>query len=394
MKDLSEEDFKKLDDPSYDLSGEKDKASETLLQAYENLIDIQKKYIDINPMYHPIISLWILGTYLHKEFRSYPFLYFNAMKGSGKTRTLNLITHLAKDGEVLNHPTEAVLFRTSGTLAIDEFEGVNRKGNENIRELLNSAYKKGAKVKRMKQKKTKEGTEQVVEEFEVYRPIVLANIWGMDNVLGDRCITVVLERSNDQKITRLMELFDIDKIITSTKELISKENVVWCSVVTPLEVYREWNEYITNNYISTHNNKYTKLHKKIKDSDLDGRILELTMPLLILANAINDKVLDNLLKVLVKIVDDRKVDDIYNNKDVALIDYLSQEVPQNEYVSVTELTKRFKEFLGESEDWINAKFVGRALDRLKLIIKKKRMARGIYVVIDYLKAQDKMRMFK
>ena len=71
------------------------------------------------------------------------------------------------------------MFRTSGALAIDEFEGVSRKGGENLRELLNSAYKRGAKVKRMKQQKTESGTEMVVEEFDVYRPIVLANIWGM-----------------------------------------------------------------------------------------------------------------------------------------------------------------------------------------------------------------------
>ena len=64
------------------------------------------------------------------------------MKGSGKTRTLNLITELSNNGKVLNSLTEAVLFRTTGTLAIDEFEGMERKGQENLRELLNSAYKK------------------------------------------------------------------------------------------------------------------------------------------------------------------------------------------------------------------------------------------------------------
>jgi hypothetical protein len=41
------------------------------------------------------------------------------------------------------------MFRTTGTLAIDEFEGIQRKGTEALKELLNSAYKKGSVVKRL-----------------------------------------------------------------------------------------------------------------------------------------------------------------------------------------------------------------------------------------------------
>ena len=398
---LSEEDFKKLNKTDYDLEGEKDNAKNTLSDAYLNIIEILKKYVDIDKKYLPIISLWIIGTYFHKEFRSFPFLYFNAMKGSGKTRMLNLIITLAKDGEMLNSLTEAVLFRTSGTLAIDEFEGISRKGNENLKELLNSAYKRGTKVKRMRKKKTIEGEEQVVEEFDVYRPIILANIWGMDNVLGDRCISVVLEKSNNKRITRLIELFDEDIITTRTKELLQRESVVWCSKMTLAEVYRNWNKYIikedTTNYITTHTYNYTKLHalyKKIKESNIDGRVLELTMPLIIIANSLGGKIVDEVIEIIKSIIEERKVDDIYNNKDVAVLDYLSQEVPNTKFVSITDLTNKFKEFLGESEDWINSKFVGRALNRLRLILKKKRMNKGIYVMLDYLKAQDKMRMFK
>jgi len=69
------------------------------------------------------------------------------MKGSGKTRTLKLITDLSKDGEILLRPTEAVLFRTRSTLGIDEAEGLTRKGMEEIRELLNGCYKKDLKLK-------------------------------------------------------------------------------------------------------------------------------------------------------------------------------------------------------------------------------------------------------
>jgi len=367
------------------------------LEIYRNLIDIISRYVDVEDIYKPIIALWIMGTYIHEHFRSYPFLYFNAMKGSGKSRMLNLITFLSKDGEILNHPTEAVLFRTKGALAIDEFEGVSRKGNENLRELLNSAYKRGAKVKRMKKVKTLQGEEQVVESFDVYRPIILANIWGMDNVLGDRCISVVLEKSDNKKITRLMELFDSDPLITLTKTLLNEFSVVKCNVVTLSEVYTGWQDYILNNYTTTGTNNYTKLHslfQKIENSEINGRILELTMPLLIIAYILDDEVLDNLLDIINKIVEDRKIDDIYNNKDVALLDFLSQEPPREDYQNVTELTRRFKEFLGDAEEWVTSRFVGRSLERLKINKKRKRMASGSYVLIDYEKAQEKIKMFK
>ena len=140
------------------------------------IIKILKKYMDLEEDYYLLIGIWIIGTYFHQSFRSYPYLFFNAMKGSGKSRILNLVTLLSKDGIVLNSLTEAVLFRTTGTLGIDEFEGVAKKGNESLRELLNSAYKKTGKVYRMKKVSGKDGETQEVEEFEVYRPITMANI--------------------------------------------------------------------------------------------------------------------------------------------------------------------------------------------------------------------------
>ena len=149
-QELSEEEFNKLSNPSYDLEKEKEEFKTNILTAYRNLVDILKEYLDMDKEYYNIVALWIIGTYFHKEFPSYPFLYFNAQKGSGKSRAMNLITFTSKDGTMMNSMTEAVLFRTKGTLGIDEYEGMTRKGNENLRELLNSAYKKGIKIKRMK----------------------------------------------------------------------------------------------------------------------------------------------------------------------------------------------------------------------------------------------------
>jgi hypothetical protein len=141
------------DKPIIEKKEEIERLSPSLIEVYYLIIDVLKYYCDIEEKYYSLISLWIIGTYYHDEFPTYPYLFFNAMRGSGKSRLLRLVVYLSKDGSMLNSLTEAVLFRTTGTLGIDEFEGIGRKGNEALKELLNSAYKKGITIKRMKKQK-------------------------------------------------------------------------------------------------------------------------------------------------------------------------------------------------------------------------------------------------
>jgi len=375
--------------------------NQNLKLAYDNIIKGLKEYVDLKEEYYNIIALWIIGTYFHDKFPNYPFLFFNAQKGSGKSRIMNLITFLSKNGSVMNNMTEAVLFRTKGTLAIDEYEGVNRKGNENLRELLNSSYKKGTKVKRMKQQKTMEGVEQVVEEFDVYRPIIMANIWGMENVLGDRCITLILEKSNKKEIVNLMEIFSEDSQLQETKKLLN-----WCSLCRcsfSAETYKEWNAYIKSNYTNYINNtnntnytKYTQLFKSINLMDLNGRELELSFPLCLIAQEIevqNSEILKITTLTLKEIFCDKRAEELVEDRDVSLIDFISQEAENNVY-QINTLTENFKQFLGVSDDWINSKWMGRALKRLNLIKEKRRVGRGVQVKLNIEKAQEKIKFYK
>ncbi|MEX0597873.1 MAG: hypothetical protein WD512_15385 [Candidatus Paceibacterota bacterium] len=398
-----EQTFKELENP---IKGyEEESPLDELSDAYKNLVEILKKWMDLKEEYYKIIALWIIGTYFHHNFPSYPYLFFNATKGSGKTRTLRLITYLSKNGEMLNSLTEAVLFRTKGTLAIDEFEGINRKGRENLIELLNSAYKKGIKVKRMKKSVTKSGEEQVPEEFEVYRPILLANITGMESVLGDRCITLTLEKSPKTEVINLVEIFDQDFLIQETKKLLERitselsGKCRLCRVVTMFNVYSRWNAYIntnTTNYIKDRNTTNDilpfQLFEKVKLSGINGRELELGFPLFIISNEVND--LDEIISTLTSIMKERREDDIIDNLDNSLLDFLSQEVPILSFIPVSEITSKFKEFLQVNEDWLNSKWMGRALKRLVLIKQKRRLGRGREIIINFEKAKEKIKMFK
>lgn len=396
--DLDEETFRKLGKPSYDLEREKETNQNYLYESYMNIVDLLRKYCDLNEEDYPIVATWIIGTYFHKDFHSYPYLFLNAMKGSGKTRTLKLITDLSNDGEILLQPTEAVLFRTTGTLGIDEAEGIARKGMENLRELLNGCYKRGTKVKRMKQKKNSEGsTEQVVEEFSIYRPLALANINGMEDVLGDRCINIVLERSSKCGIVKLSEIWNSEEIFKKTKELLNQCSL--CNVVVAEKVYKDWNDYIYTHYILhtnyTNNTKYTSLFDSLDKMDLNGREVELCMPLLLLAWHISDVVYVALHDSIKNYMRDRKQDQFNESKDIMLIDMVSQE-PEEGFQQVNSLVNKFLQFTQDSNEdkEINPKWMGRALKRLNLIFEKKRLAGGVYVKLNYEKAKEKINQYK
>jgi len=68
---------------------------------YESIIDTMKEYCDLKEEYYSLASLWIIGTYLHNKFNTYPYLFINAMRGSGKTRMLKLISSMASNGEII-----------------------------------------------------------------------------------------------------------------------------------------------------------------------------------------------------------------------------------------------------------------------------------------------------
>ena len=376
-----------------DIEEKEDKEKVKWLEIYLGIIDVLKKYCDLREDYYPLLSLWIIGTYFHNDFETYPYLFINAMKGSGKTRLLKLIKILAKDGQMLNSLTEAVLFRTKGTLCIDEFEGITRSGGENLRELLNSAYKKGTTVKRMKKMKTPEGEEQVIDEFNVYRPIVIANIHGMENVLGDRCIPLILEKSDKIEITRLIELFSSDCNVTRILNLIRENDV--CDVTLPLGIYTQWNDYVGGtNVIMSHTYNVTKRHlKKIYDTNIDGRHLELSLPLFVLASYLGEIILDNIIKIIKDIVKIKKEDEFTENNDISLIDFVSQ-LTNKDFTTAKQLAVSFREFLQSNEEWINSKWIGRALKRLNLIFEKKRTGQYRYIKLDIIKAQEKIKIFK
>ncbi len=391
-------------------------------KAYEDTLNCIDYYMDISEESKQILALWVLGTYLHSSFNTFPFLFINAMRGSGKTRLLKILSHLSSNGrgQVLSGLTESVFFRTKkgDTMILDEFESIGGKQKSELREYLNASYKKGGIVKRLK-KVRKENSEGYEEEiFEPFKPIAMANIWGMDEVLGDRCITIILNKSINPGKTKIIEDFENNPDFNQIRSSLSKNQCSLCSVVTLLEHIQRWNLYIKhkyniNNYIynTTYNYNTTEEAKemkkailgeeifvKIDNSDLNGRNLELFFPLLICADMVSREVFDSTLKIAKEFSDNRTQDELAESKDVSLIHFISQKSSNLEYTPVSELARQFKEFLGDADDiedrWLNSKWLGRALKRLSLVAKKRRNARGNEVMLKVPEAKERMKMFQ
>jgi hypothetical protein len=415
-----------------------EQSKEVISFMYQEIITFMKKYLVMEESQYKIIALWILGTYAHEYFNTYPLLFFNAMRGSGKTRTLRLISALGNggDGSVQNNLTEAVLFRIprGKTTCIDEVEQIGNKEKATLRELLNAAYKKGMKVCRMKKTKMKNEfgvpeEKQVAEEFEPYFPIALANINGLDEVLADRAITLILEKSDNPNQTKKVEDFEKNLKIQWIKHSLCSFGVV-VQLLQSKNIYEKWNFWleIKHNYTNythytnlTNNTNYTKNpiiksymdncnSQKVEiDEDTDkffelldnagivGRNFELFSPLLILAKFIDQELFNDIFEVIKGMVAEKKGVE-YESKDVSLYEFILslENIINGDFISIKEITNQFRHFANEQENedrWLNDKWMGKALKRLNLVLDKRRMRSGMEVRLNYGKAREKLKIF-
>jgi len=255
----------------------------------------------------------------------------------------------------------------------------------------------------MKKVSGKDGESQEVEEFEVYRPILMANIYGMEETLGDRCIQLILEKSVNQKVVKLVEDFENNFQIMEVLNSISKGIGSFGSFFFLGEKSKNWNSYVMSMQTSvtsnssfssnTSNTSDSILYNKINNTELLGRDLELFFPLFIISDLCGE--LDKMLEISVEIVKERKEKDVYESFDVQVYDFIAQHT-NKEFIRVSDLVQQFRVFCGieEKQDvWINTRWFGRSLKRLALILDKKR-SNGMLVMINIEKAKEKILMFR
>jgi hypothetical protein len=142
-------------------------------------------------------AAWALATWFSRVFLTFPRLDVRGERGSGKTKLLSILSGTSLNGILRVCPTPAVLFRLAeslrATLCLDEIEGLGKEDRREILAIINQGYKVGGRVDRC------EGDDQSLRSFDVYTPIALAGIQGLNRVTEDRAITLVLRRAKDRK---------------------------------------------------------------------------------------------------------------------------------------------------------------------------------------------------
>lgn len=350
-------------------------------------------YMDIPESTRHLIALWILGSHFHQQFNTFPILFINAMRGSGKTRLLGLMSHLSLGlhGTVQNNISESALFHSNGqAIFLDEMESLSSQERSHLILLLNSCYKKGAQVTRMA-KESKDGKEGYVkEQHTLYIPVVIANINGLDSILENRAIVLILERSFNPIITSRLE--DFEKRLAVLREELESLSAM-CDMMTSMTpIIDGWNDYLDSQRSMSHMSEmsscHSDLYQKMFESRISGRTLELCFPLLIISYCISPEVFAQSLNIFSEIAKTRQQEEL-NETDVLIYRFISTLTEVDEFQGVTDLLNRFQLFCNVPPN-INAKSLGIALRRLQLVRESKHTAHSRLVKLDIERAKKRI----
>jgi len=160
------------------------------------------KYSEIkDKMWYSVLPLWVIGTYLYHLFETYPYLAFEGIKNTGKSKTARITTRMAFNGIFSVNASEATLYRDiealRPTFGIDEAEILkDPEKSKSIRAILNAGHFKGASV--LRQEKTSKA-EFYTRHYSVYSPKVIANIKGLEDTLESRTIKIIMLRAKTEK---------------------------------------------------------------------------------------------------------------------------------------------------------------------------------------------------
>jgi hypothetical protein len=146
-------------------------------------------------------TLWIAHAHLIEAFENSPRLAFLSPEpGSGKSRAMELTEALVPRPVLSVNSTVAYVFRKISdeaglpTLLMDEIDAVfssgKGDGNEDLRGLLNSGYRKGATAGRAAIR----GKEIVTEEWPSFCAVALAGLNQLPDTLMTRSIVVNMKR--------------------------------------------------------------------------------------------------------------------------------------------------------------------------------------------------------
>jgi len=389
------------------------------LEIYNEVKQIVMKYVDFSDeKYYDLVSLWIIGTYFHRLFAAYPYLWIHGIKGSGKTTLGDVIRVLSFNSIKVTNTSLSATFRavesTSGTFILDEGERINR--DEELRLLFNAGYKRGEGAIRVDETRKKGAKKFVVRRFDVYSPKVIISIDQIHHVTAHRSIRIIMMRTIREDI--------------ASREVID-DPAVWREIRRKLHTLylRKWRDIKQiydqldtfeglasalcggdfrmkecssdrNEEVQIGSNMYCNRVCKIIDSfTTDSRAYELFRPLLALAIFFEREgvsIFPVFVDLVLKVLDDRKMETRTESSEIYLIETLNDLLNErgDGWYSLSEITSHTRNYAETDGDFylsktITSRWVSKVLKRYDF--SKKRMARGTQVLITKEKLEDLMK---
>ena len=313
------------------------------LNVFEIIKNKLKEYIDFpnEERNYDLFSLWIIGTYFFPLFEAYPYIYLGGFKRSGKTRAMSIGTLLAFNGISCSNISMPSIYRIieqyKCTLGIDETEFLVSKKSGEIRNILNAGYLKGSKVIRQE----KSGRYRFYNKFfDNYSPKIIANIAGLEDVLADRTIEIMMEKSIDKNI------IDMELKIESS----------------------EWNEI--RNYCYLFVMKNWKFIKTVYDSfkiekDIKGRDLQLWKPLLALSKWFSVELYEKMLKFALEKIEQKEREEIESAVELGLLEVLILNVDKTGFYRLNDILEWMSErfYEGSIPEWLSNRKISNLLKK-------------------------------
>ena len=157
---------------------------------------IKRFYYTTDQTIYKVLALYCYMTYYYEVLGEVPYLYLNGEKGSGKSildTVLSMFCFNAKMGV-------SITSIEGGTMILDEIENLTSrtKANDSLMgAILKGGYTKNSFIYRMN---TDKG---VVESFDSFGPKIISNIFGLEDVVLDRCIQINTYRLKITNATRM-----------------------------------------------------------------------------------------------------------------------------------------------------------------------------------------------
>ena len=148
------------------------------------------------------LALWTLHTYVYDCSEITPYInIWSAVKGSGKSRILEITNVVAFNPKLSHNMSPAVLARSSfgRTILFDEADTALKKKDdmsESLRGILNSGWESGGSYERM----VGANANMQPQSFPTFSPKMISGIGDLPDTIADRSIHIRMVRKKKQKV--------------------------------------------------------------------------------------------------------------------------------------------------------------------------------------------------